>query len=74
MNKIPYDITFHPSWWHQNAGIDFSAPFFDDPHCRIAGVDLGSGFVPHGSLKELHKHCGLDAAGIAEYTKEVLSR
>ena len=35
MNKIPFDITFHPSWWHENAGIDFSAPFFDDPHVRI---------------------------------------
>ena len=45
-----------------------------DTCCRIAGIDLGYGFVPHGSLKELHRHCGLDAAGIAEYTKEVLSR
>ena len=35
MNKIPYDITFHPSWWHKNAGIDFSQPFFDDPDCRM---------------------------------------
>ena len=45
-----------------------------DSDCRVAGIDLGSGFVPHGSLKELHRHCGLDAAGIAEYTKEMLSR
>jgi len=45
-----------------------------DPACRIAGIDLGRGFVPHGSLKELHKHCGLDADSIAKYTKEVLSR
>ena len=45
-----------------------------DPGCRIAGMDLGSGFVPHGSLKELHRHCGLDADGIVKYTKEVLSR
>lgn len=43
-------------------------------HCRVTGRDLGSGFVPHGSLKELHRHCGLDAAAIAEYTKEVLSK
>ena len=42
--------------------------------CRIAGLDLGKRFVPHGSLKELHRHCGLDAAAIADYTKEVLSR
>jgi len=43
------------------------------PGCRFAGMDLGKQFVPHGSLKELYRHCGLDAAGIAEYTKEVLS-
>ena len=45
-----------------------------EPGCRFAGMDLGKGFVPHGSLKELHRHCGLDAAAIAEYTKEVLSK
>ncbi len=45
-----------------------------NPACRIAGIDLGRGFVPHGSLKELHRHCGLDAAAIASYTKEVLSK
>ena len=35
MNKIPYDITFHPTWWHENAGIDFSQPFFDDYRVRM---------------------------------------
>lgn len=35
MTTIPYDITFHPTWWHKNAGIDFSQPFFDDPAYRI---------------------------------------
>lgn len=45
-----------------------------DPSCRVFGVDLGRDFVPHGSVKELHRSCGLDAAGIAEYTKEVLSQ
>ena len=44
------------------------------PDCRFAGMDLGEDFVPHGSLKELHRHCGLDAASIAEFTKEVLSK
>lgn len=33
--SMPFDITFHPSWWHKNAGIDFSQPFFDDPLYRI---------------------------------------
>ena len=31
-----YDICFHPGWWNQNAGIDFSRPFWDDPELRIA--------------------------------------
>ncbi len=44
------------------------------PDCRFAGVDLGKGFVPHGSLKELYHHCGLDAEAIAAVAKEVLSR
>ena len=44
------------------------------PNCRFAGIDLGKEFVPHGSLKELHRHCGLDAEAIANYTKEVLSK
>ena len=44
------------------------------PGCRFAGIDLGRDFVPHGSLKELYRHCGLDAEAIANYTKEVLSK
>lgn len=32
---MKYDITFHPSWWHKNAGICFSQEFFDDPKYRI---------------------------------------
>ena len=43
------------------------------PQCRFDGIDLGRDFVPHGSQKELFKHCGLDAASIAAYTREVLS-
>ena len=34
MKKIPYDITFHPSWWHRHAGVDFDEPFFFDPDVR----------------------------------------
>ena len=45
-----------------------------EPNGRFAGIDLGKDFVPHGSLKELHRHCGLDAESIANYTKEVLSK
>ena len=44
------------------------------PDCRADGIDLGHDFVPHGSVKELYQHCGLDAQAIADYTKEVLSK
>ena len=44
------------------------------PHCRIDGIDLGNDFIPHGSLKELYERCGLDAASIAAYAREVLAR
>ena len=44
------------------------------PQCRIDGIDLGADFVPHGSVKELYADCGLDAASIAAFTKEVLSK
>lgn len=30
-----YDIVFHPSWWHKNGGIDFSASFWEDPQVRM---------------------------------------
>lgn len=32
---MKYDITFHPSWWHKNAGICFTQEFFDDPEYRM---------------------------------------
>ena len=43
------------------------------PGLRIGGLDLGREFVPHGSLKELYHHCGLDEEAIAAFTKEMLS-
>jgi hypothetical protein len=33
--KMKYDITFHPSWWHKNAGIEFTQDFFDEPKYRM---------------------------------------
>jgi len=41
---------------------------------RCDGIDLGTDFVPHGSVKELYADCGLDAKSIAEFAKEVLSK
>ncbi|HIX59266.1 MAG TPA: hypothetical protein IAA45_06065 [Candidatus Blautia gallistercoris] len=32
---MKYDITFHPSWWHEYAGVDFTQEFFDDPEYRM---------------------------------------
>jgi hypothetical protein len=32
---IPYDITFHPKWWHKNAGVSFDKEFFFDNDYRI---------------------------------------
>lgn len=29
------DITFHPSWWHRHAGIDFDERFFYDASWRV---------------------------------------
>ena len=44
------------------------------PDCRLAGMDLGENFVPHGSQKKLYEHCGLDAQSIAAYVEEVLRK
>ena len=44
------------------------------PDAQIMGIDLGRDFVPHGSQKELYKHCGIDSDSITAFTKEVLSR
>ena len=44
------------------------------PQLQADGLDLGRNFVPHGSLKELYQHCGLDEHSIAAFTKEVLRR
>lgn len=32
---MKYDITFHPSWWHEYAGVNFTQEFFDDPEYRM---------------------------------------
>lgn len=42
------------------------------PDCRVDGVDLGRRFVTHGDIQSLYHACGLDAAAIADYVREVL--
>ena len=45
-----------------------------NPDCHVAGIDLGPDFVTHGNQKKLYECTGLDAASIAGYTREVLSK
>lgn len=33
--KFPADVTFHPSWWHKYAGVDFDEKFFFDLDYRL---------------------------------------
>lgn len=42
------------------------------PELRVHHLDLGPDFVPHGLVKELYRHCGLDPQAIADYATEVL--
>ena len=37
---FPVDVTFHPSWWHRYAGIDFDEKFFFDEEYRLKADDL----------------------------------
>ena len=37
-------------------------------------VNLGDGFVTHGSVTQLYSHCGLDAASVADKIMEVVRR
>ncbi len=32
---------------------------------EVHGIDLGAGYITHGSMDALYRHCGLDAASIA---------
>lgn len=36
----------------------------------VHGIDLGSGYVTHGSMNKLYQQCGLDAASIARRVME----
>lgn len=38
----------------------------------VACIDLGHGFVTHGALERLYKHCGLDAESVADRILEVV--
>ena len=42
-------------------------------HQLVYGIDLGSAYVTHGSMKDLYMHYGLDGQSAAKYIREVLS-
>ena len=42
------------------------------PNCKTYSRDLGRGFVTHGNLNMLYKHCGLDAHSLKGYVMEVV--
>ena len=44
------------------------------PDVQVSTVNLGDGFVPHGSVDQLYRQYGLDGASIAEKIKEVLGK
>lgn len=61
---MKYDITFHPSWWHENAGIDFTQQFFDDPEYRMeADIKM---------RKTLYEHFGDLGIGEKDHQKRPL--
>ena len=37
---------------------------------RTLCISTGNRFLPHGSVNDLYRHCGLDADGIAEFVME----
>ena len=42
------------------------------PSCNVYGIDLGHRYVPHGSVQELYRFCGLDGQSVANYVLEEL--
>ncbi len=40
---------------------------------KCTGIDLGGEYVPHGSIAQLYKKHGLDAASVAQKIREVLA-
>ncbi|MBO5837729.1 MAG: 1-deoxy-D-xylulose-5-phosphate synthase [Oscillospiraceae bacterium] len=41
------------------------------PDCRVDSIDLGGGFVTHGSMSSLYDHCGVSGEAIATFVREV---
>lgn len=43
------------------------------PDTKVYGLDLGGGYITHGSMDALYRHCGLDALSIANRILEDIS-
>ena len=39
---------------------------------HVTTIDLGDGFVTHGSISQLYRHCGIDADSVAKKILEVI--
>ncbi|MGN0999147.1 MAG: 1-deoxy-D-xylulose-5-phosphate synthase [Faecousia sp.] len=44
------------------------------PGCKVSALDLGPNYVTHGSLDELYRKYGLDAASIVKFVQGGMSR
>ena len=53
-----------------SAVLEFMAAHNYQAEVRMLGIP--DRLVEHGSLKELHRECGYDAAGIAETVRELM--
>ena len=42
------------------------------PNCNVSGLDLGRGFVTHGSMDDLYRRYGLDASSACDSILEVI--
>lgn len=51
------------------------ALMLQNKNCPVAvqSLNLGDGFVTHGSMQKLYESCGLDAASIAAYTEREMT-
>ena len=50
------------SWELKNKGVK----------SNVYGLDLGTGFVTHGNINSLYRHCGVDGESVAKKIQEVL--
>ena len=55
-----------------SAGIHEAVAWELGKEYSVSCIDLGKGFVTHGSIAQLHKQFGMDAASMAQKVQEVL--